>query len=511
MRILTVENSKLVEKYAVERGLSYLQLMDNAGSRCAAIIKKSFENTNRRKVLIVCGNVNNGGDGFVIARKLFQDDYNVTIMICNGLPSTEIATEMLSTARELGISIVYYDSHKSHESYFNDSQIIVDCIFGVGFHGEVDESTAEIINYINKSTASVISIDLPSGLSGNSAGVDGIHVKPDMTIAVMTLKPVHVLKPSSYECGRITTADIGVPEDCFNKVESPLFTLGQDEISSFFPNRDYESNKGTFGTVLLIGGSYEMPNAVVMASKAAVNCGAGIVKTAFPDKAYPAIAPKTMEQVLIPLYTNNKGHISVNSLQKIANEMQKCSCVAIGCGMGVDKDTKTITEYIIRNSPVPVILDADAINCIKDNTEILNEAKSTVIITPHPGEMAKLAKTDIKSIQENRGATVKGFTDTHKSILVLKGASTMVGYCEYEDIYVNNTGNPGMATGGMGDVLTGIIASFIAQGIEEYKSAVAAVYIHGLAGDYVSDNLSLMGNTPSKLIEALPAILSKLE
>ncbi len=511
MRILTVENSRLVEKYANEKGLSYLQLMDNAGSRCAAIIKKTFENTNKRKILIVCGNGNNGGDGFVIARKLFQDDYDVTIMISNGLPGTDIAQEMLSTVRELGIPIIYYDSHKNHDSYFNDCQIIIDCIFGVGFHGSVDDDTAAIIENINKSSASVISIDLPSGLSGNSSSIENTHVKADMTIAVMALKPVHVLKPSSHECGKLMVADIGIPENCFGKVESPLFTLTEDEISSFFPERDYESNKGTFGTVLLIGGSYEMPNAVVMASKAAVNCGAGIVKIAFPDKAYSAIAPKTMEQILIPLYTNNKGHISVNSLQKIANEMQKCSCVAIGCGMGVDKDTKTITEYVIKNSPVPVIIDADAINSIKDNSELINEAKSDIIITPHPGEMARLAKSDIASIQENRGATVKGFTDTHKSILVLKGSSTMVGSSEYDDIYVNNTGNPGMATGGMGDVLTGIIASFLAQGIEPYKSAIAGVYLHGLAGDKVSENDSMMGNTPSKLIDALPQILKRLE
>ena len=511
MRILTVENSRHVEKLATERGLSYLQLMDNAGSRCASIIKKTFENTNRRKVLIVCGNGNNGGDGFVIARKLFQDDYDVNIMIANGLPETDIADEMLSTARELGVSIVHYDWLNSRNSLIDNAQIIVDCVFGVGFHGEIDEKLQPLFDEINRSVATKISIDVPSGLNGNGGTAGECYIRPDMTIAVMCLKPVHILKPTSKICGKTVVADIGIPEECFRKAESTLFTLSEDEIKSFFNKREYESNKGTYGTVLVIGGSYEMPNAPVMASKAAVNSGAGIVKLAFPDTAYPAIAPKTMEQVLVPLYSDNKGRISVNSLQRIADEMKKCSCIAIGPGLGISKDTKVITEYVIKNSPVPVVIDADAINCIKDNISVLDEAKSTVILTPHPGEMARLAGTSVESIMENRGACVKGFTDAHKAILVLKGSSTLVGSSDREEIYVNNTGNPGMATGGSGDVLTGIIASFIAQGTDPYESAVAAVYLHGDAGDLVTNEHSMMGNTPSKIIDALSDVLKKIE
>ncbi|MCR4593874.1 MAG: NAD(P)H-hydrate dehydratase [Clostridiales bacterium] len=511
MRILTVENSRHVEKLATDRGLTYLQLMDNAGSRCALIIKNTFESTNRRRVLIICGNGNNGGDGFVIARKLFQYDYDVTIMLANGLPGTDISEEMLSTAREMGVPIVYYDWLNNQNSIIDNSQIIVDCIFGVGFHGEIDEKLSPLFYEINRSSATKISIDVPSGLNGNGGTVCDCCIKPDMTIAVMCLKPVHVLKPTSKICGKVVVADIGIPEDCMNRAESTLFTLSEDEIKSFFIKREYESNKGTYGTVLIIGGSYEMPNAAVMASKAAVYSGAGIIKVAFPDKAYPAIAPKTMEQVLVPLYSDNKGRISVNSLQRIADEMKKCSCIAIGPGMGISKDTKVITEYIIKNSPVPVVIDADAINCIKDNISVLDEAKSPMILTPHPGEMARLADIPVETIMENRGACVKGFTDAHKAILVLKGSSTLVGSSEHEEIYVNNTGNPGMATGGSGDVLTGIIASFIAQGIDPYESAVAAVYLHGDAGDLVTKEHSMMGNTPSRIIDVLPDILKKTE
>ena len=290
-----------------------------------------------------------------------------------------------------------------------------------------------------------------------------------------------------------------------------FFTFSANEIKTFFKKRDSESHKGTFGTVLVIGGSYEMPNAVYFASQAAVNSGAGLVKVAFPNVAYNAIAPKTYEQILIPLESNKMGRVSKNAISRIEIELKNCSCVVIGCGMGNDKDAKSIVEFVIKNSEVPVILDADGINCLENNIDIIDSAKATVVLTPHPKEMARISGVSVESIQENRGEIVKSFTGAHKSILVLKGASTLVGSTQYEDIYVNNTGNPGMATGGTGDVLAGMIASFIAQGVDPFKSAIAGVNIHGLAGDKVTEKYSMMGNKPSLMLEELPTILSKFE
>lgn len=179
--------------------------------------------------------------------------------------------------------------------------------------------------------------------------------------------------------------------------------------------------------------------------------------------------------------------------------------------MGNDDDTKAVTEFVIKNSQIPVILDADGINCLENNIDIIDSAKSTVILTPHPKEMSRIAGVSVESIQENRGAVVKSFTRAHKSILVLKGASTLVGSTDYDDIYVNNTGNPGMSTGGTGDVLGGIIASFIAQGIDPFKSAMAGVKIHGMVGDKVTEKYSMMGNTPTLMLGELPELLSKFE
>lgn len=511
MLVLTVNDTRIVEREANESSISYLQLMENAGSYCARVIRKTFENTNKRNVLIVCGKGKNGGDGFVIARKLMENGFRVTVMITAGLPKDAESSEMLSRIRATGIPILYFDSISKDNSYFNNAQIIVDCVFGIGFKGTPDPVSENVFERINSSSASVVSVDVPSGLYGDSGETTGAHVKADITVAITSLKPVHVLKPACKQCGQVVLAHIGIPEECYRTVLSPLVTFKSDDIKRFFPKRAFESHKGSFGTVLVIGGSYEMPGAVFMASSAAVNSGAGIVKLAFPDAAYSAIASKTVEQVLVPLESNENGRISCKALPRIAKELENCSAVVIGCGMGVDGDTEAVVRFVIENSTVPVILDADGINCIKDNIDILDSAKSTVILTPHPGEMARLAKCSAGEIQANRGAAVKSFTEAHKSVLVLKGASTLVCETGNDGIYINSTGNPGLATGGSGDVLAGLIGSFCAQGLSPYKSAIAGVHIHGEAGDTVSEEYSMMGNTPSKLLCQIPLTLKKYE
>ena len=509
MRVLTVENTRKLEALANETGISYLQLMENAGSYCARIIRKTFENTNKRNALVVCGKGKNGGDGFVIARKLCENGYKVNVLMAMGLPTDSESSEMLSRIRAMGINIAYFN--ETTDKYFDDAQIIIDCIFGVGFKGEPDATITSLINKINNSSATVVSIDVPSGLEGDSGKAPENSVSADMTIAVLVLKPVHVLKPSVEKCGKVIVAPLGIPEKCYSQIETTLFTMSTDELKPFFKKRDVDSHKGTFGTVLVIGGSYEMPNAAYFASQGAVNSGAGLVKIAFPSVAYNAIAPKTFEQILIPLESNKKGRISQNAIKRLETELKKCSCVLVGCGMGNDEDTKLVTEFVIKNAEVPIILDADGINCLQNNIDIIDSAKNPVILTPHPKEMSRIAGVTVDEIQENRGAVVKSFTKAHNSILVLKGASTLVGSTEYDDIYVNSTGNPGMATGGSGDVLAGIIASFIAQGIDPFTSAVAGVNVHGMAGDSVTEKYSMMGNTPTLMLNELPLILKKFE
>lgn len=511
MRVLSVEETRKIEMLANEYGVSYMQLMENAGSYCARIIRKTFENTNKRNVLVICGKGRNGGDGFVIARKLYENGYNVTVMMAMGLPLDELSSEMLSRVRAMGIQVVYYENSSTVEKYFEKAHVIVDCIFGIGFKGHPNETCSTIFTKINKSHATVVSIDIPSGLEGDGKNINESHVSANITIAVLALKPVHVLRPTVDKCGEIILAPLNIPERCYKEVSSSLFTVKQEEIKSFFSKRNPQSHKGDYGTVLVLGGSYEMPNAVYFASQAAVNSGAGLVKIAMPAASYNAVAPKTYEQILVPLEHNKSGRISQNSIKRLEKELEKCSCVVIGCGMGVDDDTKAVTRFVIENSGVPVILDADGINCVKDNIDIIDSAKAPIILTPHPKEMSRITGVSVEEIQSNRPVVVKEFIKKHECTLVLKGASTLVGNSKFDDLYVNTTGNPGMATGGSGDILAGIIASFVAQKVDVFKSAIAGVNIHGVAGDKISEKYSMMGNTPTLMLNELPSVLKILE
>ena len=432
-------------------------------------------------------------------------------MMAMGLPTDDLSSDMLSRVRALGINVVYYENSSTAEKYFEKAHIIVDCVFGIGFRGEPNENCKKLFTRINNSPATVVSVDIPSGLEGDNNEVNSICVSADITIAVLVLKPVHVLRPSMEKCGNVVLAPLNIPDRCYESVSAALFTINRDEIKSFFNKRNPQSHKGDYGTVLVIGGSYEMPNAAYFASQAAVNSGAGLVKVAFPVVAYNAISPKTFEQILVPLESNKSGRISQNSVKRIEKELENCSCVVVGCGMGNDEDTKAVTEYVIRNSQVPVILDADGINCIKDNIDIIDSAKAPIILTPHPKEMSRITGLEVSEIQENRLKAVNDFTKSHKCILVLKGASTLVGSSEFDDVYVNMSGNAGMATGGSGDVLAGIIASFVAQKVDAFKSAIAGVNIHGVAGDSVTEKYSMMGNTPTLMLSELPTTLKNFE
>lgn len=516
--ILSCEDVRKVEKRANDTCIPYLQLMENAGAYCARIIRERYDNVKYKNVLVVCGKGKNGGDGFVIARKLWENDYDVTVLMADGLPVDEDSSEMFSRIRATDINISYYDENQKGIpaiKLFKKAELVVDCLFGIGFHGTPSDKMQDIINRmrISKGLAPVVSVDIPSGMYADSGELSSSVVYANLTIAIGCLKPCHALKPASNFCGEVVVADIGIPEEYYDEAPSACALLGENIDALLL--KDVVNmplvHKGTMGTLLCIGGSYEMPGAAYLTSKTAVNSGAGIVKVAFPDVAYNAIAAKTVEQILVPLPSNENGRISKNALPRIAKELQKCTAVVIGNGMGVDSDTEEITRYVLENSTVPVILDADGINAIKDNIDILDRVNCPLILTPHPGEMARLAKCSVAEIEANRVAVVKSFVDSYKATLVLKGTNTLLGYSEIDWISVNTTGDWGLATGGSGDVLAGLIGSFAAQGVKPDLAAMVGVHVHGLAGEQVSEECSHRGNTPSKVIDKIACILKKYE
>lgn len=511
MRILTAEETKRAEERANEGGMEFLTMMENAGSVCARAIANKERDTEAH-ITVACGQGKNGGDGFVIARKLKENGYRPTILLVSGEPMADDAIVNYDKAKEFDIEIVNLEDNFEHGmGVIEFSDVVIDCIFGTGFHGKPEEKLSRVFEMINVSKARVYSVDVPSGVNTDTGEICSVCIRADFTVAISTLKPAHVLSPAKEICGEIHTANIGINDDCFEYVSPSLYTYDITNNCLILPERPSNSNKGSFGRVLCITGSRNMPGAAVLCAKAAVRSGAGLIVSAFPNSAYSSIASHLTSPVLCPLPDNNDGTFSLRASRMLDEQLSKASCVAIGCGIGVNHDTAELVKYVIQNAHCPVVIDADALNCLADFKEILKDVDVPLVLTPHPGEMSRLCGLTVDEILRNKIKVADDFANQYDVTLVLKGSNTVIASNTKRAIYINVTGNEGMAKGGSGDVLTGIIASFIAQGIGSSDAASAAVYIHGLCGDLCRSKYSSRGMTPTDMIRVLPKILKEFE
>ena len=515
MFVVTSNQMYQAECNAVKRGISFPQLMENAGQACAKIIRKQFNisRENKMDVLVICGKGKNGGDGFVIARKLWEYGADVTVMLACGEPKAEDSIEMFSLVETAGIDIVRYDNNLTLlKRFFDRADIIVEAVFGTGFSGSLDHSLSVLAQAANASKAPVISIDAPAGTDCDKASVQGTVFKADMTIAISAYKPIHVIKPCNKLCGKVVVADIGIiPADYRSMDSLPCFTLGLADIKNKLPKRKPVSNKGTYGHALCVCGSMMMTGAAYLSVYGALRSGVGLVTAAFPQTAYAAIAPKFTEPLLLPLEPNFDGTFNFSAMPDIIEASKRASAVLIGCGIGFNKDTTTLVQNLIKEIKVPMIIDADGINALSTNIDILKEAQAPVTITPHPGEMSRLCGKSIAEIIANPVEIAREFAIKHNVTVVLKTANTVVCSPNAAGIYLNTTGNSGLAKGGSGDLLAGIMVSFAAQGMNPFDSAVCAVFLHGLAADAVAQKTSMRGMLPTDVLNYLPELFSNFE
>lgn len=513
MRVLTGSQMYKVEQAQVDEGISFTRLMENAGAACArAIIKRFADDEEKKNVCVVCGKGKNGGDGFVIARKLAQAGYNTDVILAYGTPSADDAVIMREKMHDIKLVDEYLWDETTGKKVLNRADIIVDAIFGIGYRYAEDAYTKCIFKSINEAKGIVISIDVPSGCESDTGTLAPYCVNADMTIAISALKPVHVFKPCSYMCGETVVVDIGISESAFSAINTyHLETLNLQEAREMFPKRDIMGNKGTFGHALSICGSKNMQGAAVLAATGALRCGAGMVTAAFPEAAYSAIAPKLTEQLMLPLPSNAAGTFSSAAIPMLIERTEKSSAVLVGCGLGLNMETKELVGALVRNCEKPLIIDADGINAVSCNIDILKEAKAPALLTPHPGEMARLTGKTVNEIEADRVKAAVDFANAYNVTVLLKGASTIIAAPGSKKIYVNTTGNPGMAKGGSGDLLSGIILSLLAQGLNTFDAAVLGAYIHGAVGDRAAHRLSMAGMTPSDCAAMLGELLCEFE
>lgn len=503
MLLVTSEQMKKIEYESDKNGVSFSALMENAGKSLAEFINSV--KTDLKSILFLCGKGNNAGDCFVASRFLIQKGWNVTLAMLCGKPETDISIKAFEKSNA---SLILWDKNDIIE-FAEDStkySIAADGVFGTGFHGDLPETIKKVFNAVK---GYKIAVDIPSGGNGSTGAASENTFKADATVTFGYRKFGMTQYPLLNFCGKIFIKDIGLncdPEKILNK----KIRLITDQLTNnIIPAKKPDSHKGNFGRLVTVCGSRKMPGACIMSAVSAARCGVGLLTTATVSENIPIMSMKIPEVMFEPLLPDDNGFMVKDNLDKIITLTKKASAVLIGCGIGITPETKILVKELIRNINCPIILDADGINCISDSINIIRETRSGIILTPHPAEMSRLTGKSIADIQSDRLNTAVNFSAEYGAVTVLKGAGTII--TDGNNSYVNLTGNPGMGKGGSGDILSGMIASFAAQGISLTEACMISVYLHGKAGDKAAKKMSMQSMLPTDIIGELPGLLKEME
>jgi hydroxyethylthiazole kinase-like uncharacterized protein yjeF len=467
MNVLNAEQMRAADAHAISTlNIPSLTLMENA-ARCVAdiVLRK---NPQQRRVLVVCGKGNNGGDGFAAARLLKEAGWNPIVLLLGNVSELKTdSAENWSRAHSAGVTCLEDAAGERLENLIAETDLIIDALFGTGLTKSLEGVYSAAVQQINRAGKEVISIDVPSGVSSDSGALVGPSVKANATIALAALKYSHILSPACKMCGETYVVDIGIP------TESTTVVVRANDIRRFLPHRPMDSHKGTFGHSVIVGGSRGKTGAAYMAGKSALRCGAGLVTIACSSEIQPVIASLGPE--LMTLAVDSPADLMPFLSDKIA--------AAIGPGIGTSTETNKLFQEVVTQFKGPLLIDADGLNLLaKDKTSLLKRKKSSTILTPHPGEMARLMKTDTVSVQKERVAMAKKLAAELSAIVVLKGYRTIVAHPD-EKAWIVPTGGQALASAGTGDVLTGIITGFLSQGLKPVEAALAGVYLHGLTSN----------------------------
>ena len=493
MKILSVEQIRQVEKSANEGGLSYLEMMKRAGIGCAKAFLHDFDNMGYwhlgKSVAVICGKGRNAGDGFVFADYLARHGYEVNVLLVYGEPTDEVCVAVYEKMKQTSVKIFSADEYDEAL----DVGFFVDAVFGIGFHGELDEKLQGIFNTANVyEWKKRIALDIPSGFEADSVKRAKGSFKADKVYTMIA--PKFCLNGINTQ-----VIDIGVSGDF------PDFNILCDaDVKKILPARIQDSHKGSFGTVLSVAGSYEMPGAGVLCANSAVNSGCGLVISAFPEKAYNAITPKITEPVLMLLSGD-----AVMDAENLIEKSKKCRALVLGPGIGKTEYTEKLVSLLLQNVECAIVLDADGLNCIAENPDILKNCKSDIVITPHPAEMSRLTGLSVNEIQSDRQKIATDFAKKYNVTVLLKGHHTIIA-SPTGNIYMNMSGNSGLAKGGSGDVLTGLIGGLIAQGMSSTEAAAVGAYIHGKSAERVCKIHSEYGCTPTRLVNTIGKVMKAL-
>ena len=511
MRVLDTEQMREADRRTIEDiGIPSIVLMENAGRQAVAAMEAAYEDLGSSRVAVICGRGNNGGDGFVIARTLVQRGVETAVFLLGSVADVRgDARTNLEILGRIGMTVVEITNAQEWELHFSelsDVDVIVDAILGTGFHGKLTGLFETVVADLNSLGVPIVAIDLPTGVSADTASLDGPAVEASMTVTLAAPKIPLILPPADSHAGDLVIADIGIPLPLLDELEGQhLELLTRERMREIVPARAADSHKGDFGRVLIVAGSVGRTGAAHLAALGAMRSGAGLVTIATPRSCVPVVASMAPEYMTEGLDETATGTVDYAALDRILDV--KTDIIAVGPGLGQSPGTEAFVHGLLERSGVPLVLDADALNAfVGDPDRLAGRDEIDVVITPHPGEMARLMQVSIEDVQRDRVRAARDFAAAHRVYVVLKGHRTVIASPDGRT-FVNLTGNAGMATGGTGDLLTGMIAAWFAQLLDAEAACNLAVYVHGTAGDLAEADegeVSLIaGDVVSRIGDAL--------
>jgi len=510
--VFTAEEMRRLDRHAIaELGIPGATLMENAGRGAAESIIAALPELGapRRgaRVVVVCGKGGNGGDGFVVARWLKRRGALPSVLLA--FPPAEIGGDArlkLEEMRRSGIRPLRLADGAA--SALARAHVVVDALLGTGSRGSPEGSVARAIELINASGRPVVALDIPSGMSADGGAPAGPAIRAALTLAFAGLKRGLVTAPGDELAGRVSVVPIGVPDGEVARGVT-TFLLEASDVAPHFPRRPRAAHKGTYGHLLLVAGSLGKTGAAALAAAAAMRSGSGLVTVATPVSQQPVVASLVVEAMTEPLPETPARTLALKARDVIVELAAPRDAVAIGPGIGLDEETQQLVRSLIQELRKPLAADADALTALAGHLEALRAAPSVRCLTPHPGEMARMLGARVDDVQRDRIETAREFATRYRVYVVLKGARSVIGTPDGR-VFVNPSGNPGMASGGTGDVLTGMLGAFLARGMEPGAALQSSVYLHGSAGDIAAERVGEEALIAGDVVAAIPEAFKRL-
>ncbi|QQR72551.1 MAG: NAD(P)H-hydrate dehydratase [Holophagales bacterium] len=512
MRVLTAAAMREVDRRAIEElGVPSLVLMENAALGVVEALAERFPRAER--VAIVCGPGNNGGDGLAIARHLACRGYEPIVRLHDfGRPLTADAAVQLAVVEKMGIALERAAGDvgiRETVTIVAGCDLLVDALFGTGLSRPLAGEAAALVEALDALRVPRLAVDLPSGLDGDRGDRVGPTLRADVTVALAAPKVAHVLAPASRLVGELAVAELGIPAWLIDEAPGGLGLLLGEELAGWLPVREADSHKGSYGHLLIVAGSPGKAGAAILAARAAVRGGAGLVTVACPAPIAPLVDLGSLESMTLALPVTSAGGLSLAAVDELVDAAHRRTAVALGPGLGDDAETFEAVRRAVLAIDRPLVLDADGLNAWAGRPRDLVGRRAPTVLTPHPGELARLLGCPTAEVAADRLAAARRAAELTQAVVVLKGHQTVVATPDGEQ-HLNTTGNPAMASGGSGDVLTGLTGALLAQGLEAATAADLAVHLHGLAGDLAAAELGGVAVPAAELAERLPAAMTRL-